>query len=273
MNDSKGKSEQPDEAVISHLLDALQARQPAVLITVIETEGSTPRKPGAKMLVTREGQHGSIGGGAIEKAAVDRARELLASGGEPEMFHAQLAEDLGMGCGGNMNVFLEPIQSTAPRLIIFGAGHVGKALCAMAALAGFDVTVCDSRGEWLTEQRFPSARNLLLAGPETTLKSLHMDSHTYLVIMTHQHALDIDIVRQVLELPEQLRYLGMIGSRRKGEQLIRELTAQGFNRDQLAKVHTPVGLNLGAVTPEEIALAIVAELIAERRGGKDITGW
>ncbi|GAB4289151.1 MAG: XdhC/CoxI family protein [Myxococcota bacterium] len=261
-----------DEEALAQLEIARRERIPAALVTVIESGGSVPRKPGAKMLVTAEGQWGSIGGGEIERQAIERARELLVSGGCAEVFERHLTRDLGMCCGGSMKLFLEPMIPN-PELIIFGAGHIGRALCAMAAMAGFDVVVCDGREEWLNGERFPDAKRLILEEPEGAVTSLGIRKDSFAVIVTHEHSIDEATVKRILRLTELPRYIGMIGSRRKRENFVERLTAAGIERSLIERVHTPVGLNIGALTPEEIAVSIVAELIAVRRGVVEARGW
>jgi xanthine dehydrogenase accessory factor len=267
MDDSMREEQEggPDDGdVLERLLKARNAHQPAVLVTVIETDGSTPRKPGAKMLVTPAEQFGSIGGSAVENAVVQRARELLASGGEAEMRRYNLEQDLGMGCGGRMSLFLEPALS-APRLVIFGAGHVGRSISTLAVRTGFSVTVCDSREAWLTAARFPRVRRILAEKPESALKTLNIDARTFTICVTHAHAIDFDIVKRLLKWPVTPRYIGMIGSRRKRDELARHLDAEGFDSATAGHIRIPLGLNIGAVTPEEIAVSVIAELVAVHR--------
>jgi xanthine dehydrogenase accessory factor len=240
-------------------------RVPAVLVTVIAVTGSAPQVPGAKMLVTGDGRAaGTIGGGAFERRLLEEARALLAGGSESaRLLTLNLTRDLGMCCGGEMRVFLERILG-AERLVIFGAGHISRALCEAAARVGFEVTVVDEREEWARRERFPAARQVVCEEPEVALPELVLDPATYCVVVTHSHPLDQAIVKALLGAP--VRFLGMVGSRTKRNKFLMRLRAQGATPEHLARVRTPLGMDIGAVTPEEIAVSILAELVAVRRG-------
>ncbi|HET9234175.1 MAG TPA: XdhC family protein, partial [Candidatus Eisenbacteria bacterium] len=146
-----------DPELLRSLAVLAARREPLVLVTVVEASGSAPGKPGSKLIVTSDGQEGTVGGGKIEQEAILEARRLLGVMSPPFLHEYHVTHDLGMTCGGSMKLLFESM-TPPPRLVIFGAGHVSQALCGMAALAGFDVTVCDDRTEWLTEDRFPDAR-------------------------------------------------------------------------------------------------------------------
>lgn len=240
-----------------------------VVATVVSTAGSSPQKPGAKVLVLEGGRLlGTVGGGAVERQVIEAARELLADGAaSTRLFEAQLTQDLGMGCGGRMTVFLEKVGKPE-RVCVFGAGHVAQALCAAARAAGFRVTVADARPEWLSEERFPGAERAL-GDPRAFAREAAMDGAAACV-MTHDHGLDQELAEVLLERP--LRYLGVIGSARKGERLRAHLRERGFSPEAVARVRTPMGLPIGAQSPAEIAVSIAAELIALRRGAAPPAG-
>jgi xanthine dehydrogenase accessory factor len=239
------------------------------MATVVETRGFTPRKSGARMLIAAGGETwGTIGGGAIEREVIERARALL-SGGETTLLRRHLTQELGMCCGGEMSVFLEVLEP-APRLVVFGAGYIAKPVASIAAGCGFDVTVVDERAEWLTQERFPSAR-LHRGAPEDFARGWASDAGDYVVIATHDHALDQRLVQTLLARP--LRFIGMIGSTPKQRKFALRLRARGFGDDAIARLHTPLGLAIGAQTPEEIAVSVVAQLIAARRGRPIESGW
>ncbi len=239
-----------------------RARRRFVLATVIETRGFTPRKGGARMLIASDGETwGTIGGGAIEREVLDRARVLLA-GETSTLVKRHLTQELGMCCGGEMSVFLEVI-APAPVLVVFGAGYIARPLAAMAAECGFEVTVVDERSEWASEARFPSAR-LARVAPEDYARAWDARGDEYAVIVTHDHGLDQRLVQVLLERP--LRFLGMIGSIPKQRKFALRLKARGFTAEQIARLYTPLGLDIGADTPEEIAVSVVAQLVAVRRG-------
>jgi xanthine dehydrogenase accessory factor len=244
-------------------------RRRFVLATVIETVGFTPRKGGTHMLIAAGGETaGTIGGGAIERDVIAEARALLGRGGTT-MVRRHLTRELGMCCGGEMAVFLEVVEP-APRLRVFGAGYIAKPLAAIAAGCGFDVTVVDERPEWATEERFPTA-TLELRSPEDVARNWEADGSEFAVVVTHDHALDQRIVQHLLDRP--LRFLGMIGSVPKQRKFALRLRARGYPDHAIARLHTPLGLDIGAQTPEEIAVSVVAQLIAVRRGQPPVPGW
>lgn len=237
-------------------------RRRFVLLTVVATRGFTPRKAGSHMLVDDSGRMaGSVGGGAIEREAIEQARRLLAEG-ESTLMHHHLTRELGMCCGGEMTLFLEVVEP-APRLIVFGAGYIAKPLAGMAAGCGFDVTVVDAREDWANESRFPTSR-IVLQAPEDHARSLETTDRDYVVIVTHDHAIDQRLAQTLLEQPH--RFLGMVGSVPKQRKFALRLRARGFTDEQIARLRTPLGVDIGAATPEEIAVSIIAELIAVRRG-------
>ncbi|MDC0713227.1 xanthine dehydrogenase accessory protein XdhC [Stigmatella sp. ncwal1] len=245
-------------------LAALVARgEPFVLATVIESAGSTPQKPGSKMVVLADGSlRGTVGGGAIEYQIIEAARELLASAGQTRILETHLTHELGMCCGGRMKVFLEK-QGAPPQLTVFGAGHVAKALAALAVQAGFRVRVVDSRSEWATAERFPGCE-VLVEDPADHARGLAGGALDYFCVTTHDHPLDQAVVEALL--PKPAAYLGVIGSRRKAERFRMRLQAAGAAPEALDRIRSPMGLPIGALTPEEIAVSIVAELIQVRRG-------
>ena len=243
-------------------------RRRFVLATVVETRGFTPRGPGAKMLVGPTDLAGTIGGGAIEDEVVREARALLGRGGTATL-RRHLTRELGMCCGGEMAVFLE-VMEPAPTLVVFGAGHIAKPLAAVAAGCGFDVTVVDERSDWACEERFPTAR-IECRAPESFAREWQTTGEEFVVITTHDHALDQQIVQYLVARP--LRFLGMIGSVPKQRKFALRLKARGFAEEMIARLHTPLGLAIGADTPEEIAVSAVAQMIAVRRGASVAPDW
>ncbi|MBI1796515.1 MAG: xanthine dehydrogenase accessory protein XdhC [Candidatus Eisenbacteria bacterium] len=239
------------------------------LASVIESRGFTPRKPGAHMLVADDGEIcGTIGGGAIERKVVDEARALLTGGGAT-LVRKHLTQELGMCCGGEMAVFLEVLEP-APRLYLFGAGYIGRALASLASGCGFDVTVIDERPEWALPERFPGCR-LELRAPEAFLAALATTPRDYAVVVTHDHALDQRLVQDLLERP--LAFVGMIGSVAKQRKFALRLRARGMSDERIARLHSPLGMPIGAETPEEIAVSAMGEIIAARRGASTTAGW
>ncbi len=234
-----------------------------VVATVIDSAGSTPQKPGSRMVVLENGTtRGTVGGGAIEHQIRQAAAALFVSGESSRVIETHLTHDLGMCCGGKMKLFLER-HGAAARLFIFGAGHVARPLAALATTVGFRVTVVDERAELLNLERFPTAAERLLEDPATVAAGWKGGDDHYACVTTHDHPLDQAVVEGLLRKP--LRYLGVIGSRRKAERFRQRLLAQGFTEDELSSVRSPMGLPIDALTPEEIAVSVVAELIAVRR--------
>jgi xanthine dehydrogenase accessory factor len=245
--------------VTEALLALLQSGRDGSLATVIRTTGSTPQVAGARLLLDAAGHAvGTVGGGALEQRVLDALREVNRRG-EPTLLAFDLARDLGMCCGGSMELFLEPIRAT-PRLVIFGAGHVALPTAALAASVGYQVVVVDERDELNTPERFPRCQREL-SDVSSTLRSLDPGERDWLLIVTHDHQLDAEALR--LALGSNARYIGLVGSRRKVYRLLQRVAAREGTVD-LRRVYAPVGLDLGAVTPAEIAVSIVAELIALR---------
>ena len=237
--------------------------RPFVIATVIESGGSTPQKPGSKMVVLSDGTvRGTVGGGAIEKQIIDAAKELFDSPNSTRVIETHLTHDLGMCCGGKMKVFLEK-QSAAARLFVYGAGHVARELAALAKRVGFRVAVVDERPEWASRERFPDVDELVLRNPGDHAREQGGGEDCYFCITTHDHPLDQSVVEALLGKPSA--YLGVIGSRRKAERFKMRLSAAGFSQKDLSLLRSPMGVAINALTPAEIAVSIVAELIERRR--------
>jgi xanthine dehydrogenase accessory factor len=263
-----GEAREPD--VWNALARWRAAGRRFVMLTVIESRGFTPRKAGTHMLLGEGGETvGSIGGGAIEHEALREARELLATGGAARTVKKHLSQDLGMCCGGEMVVFLEPVDA-APRLFVFGAGYVARPIAALADACGFVVTVIDGRPEWATPERFPGV-TVRCEDPESAARTLETTPEDYAIVVTHDHALDQRVVQQLLARP--FRFTGMIGSLAKQRKFALRLRARGFTDEQIARVRTPLGVAIGAQTPEEIAVSVLGELISVRRGATPERGW
>jgi len=236
------------------------------LATIVNVRGSIPSFETAKMLVRDDGSIvGTIGGGCVEAEVWQAAKEVMVSE-KPRSLRFDLNNDpkydTGLVCGGTLEVFVEPVAPT-PHLYIFGAGHVAHSLYKVACIAGFDVTVIDDRESYASRERFPEARDVYADDFDHTIAQLAPGENSYMVIVTRGHRDDMKILRWAVEQPT--RYLGMIGSKRKVIAIYKELEKQGTERERLLQVAAPVGLAIGAVTPQEIAVAIVAEMIAVRR--------
>jgi len=226
-----------------------------VLVTVVATAGSVPPRAGFRMVVTAGGSEGTVGGGALESEAILMARALLAGGGEARLERIDVAT-IGMACGGEVTLFLEPVRA-APRLWIFGGGHIGKALAPMAAAAGFNVTVADNRPEFADKARFPEAARTICAPYDESVKMV--PEGAFVAILTHGHAHDEEVLNAMVRMEPRLPYVGMVGSSRKIAKALSEIRAKGV--DPGPDVYAPIGLDLGGDTPGEIALAIAAQIL------------
>jgi xanthine dehydrogenase accessory factor len=248
------------------VLAALDGGEPVAAATVIRApDGATPGVA-AKMLVQRDGSTvGDLGGGALEAAVVQgglgqlrrhgtRLLRLDAAGNEVDDRHVDSAFD----------VLLEAVESPAVLLIV-GAGHIGRALCQIGAMAGFSVVVLDDRPDYANAERLPDAAQVLCEDFEAALERFPIDHNTYIVMVSRGHKQDELSLRVVVERPAA--YVGMIGSKRRTGTVLQHLAAEGFAQAALDAVHTPIGLDIGAETPEEIAVSIMAEIIMARRGG------
>jgi xanthine dehydrogenase accessory factor len=241
------------------------------LATIVTAKGSTPREVGAKMLIYEDGKFlGSIGGGCMEAEVWQEAMKVMEED-KPKILHLDLtgrnAEDAGMICGGVMDVYLEPIAPT-PRVYIFGGGHISLFVSKISSMVGFQVVVIDERPQFASKERFPEADEVIAEDFEMVLPKLKVNRSSYLVIVTRGHTYDQEVLDWALG--QEVRYIGMIGSRVKIRTVYDNLKGKGIKPEQLQQVHAPIGLDLGALTPEEIAVSIVAEMIKVRRekGGK-----
>jgi xanthine dehydrogenase accessory factor len=255
------------EAVFAAALRALERGEEAALVTIVSTQGSTPQRVGARMLVFADGRTvGTIGGGCYENDAAGKARESLRTrqaGVARYDLSDTLAEESGLICGGRMEVFIEPLDPS-PQLIIVGAGHVSQHVARLAADVGFRVQVLDDRETFANRERFPAADAVTVAEIAGFLAGADLPPAAYVVVVTRGHTHDLAAMRALAGRP--LRYVGMIGSRAKVARIFDALTSEGAPSEWLGQVRAPIGLQIGAITPEEIAVSIVAELVAVRRG-------
>jgi xanthine dehydrogenase accessory factor len=239
--------------------------------TIVNSRGSIPSFQSAKMLIRDDGSiAGTIGGGCVEAEVWQAARDVIAQE-KPRTLTFDLNQnpkyDTGLVCGGTLEIFIEPVLPV-PLLYIFGAGHVAVELFKVARNAGFDCIVTDDREAYANSERFSSALQIIAKDFDEAVKELTPSESSYIVIATRGHRDDMRVLRWAVQTPA--RYIGMVGSKRKAITVFRELTREGLNPEPLNpdlfdRVHSPVGLDIGAVTPEEIAVSIVAEMIAIRR--------
>lgn len=242
-----------------------QGRRGAVA-TIVNVRGSIPSFRTAKMLVRDDGSIvGTIGGGCVEADVWQAAREVMESEKARTLkfdLNQDPKYDTGLVCGGTLEVFVEPVLPPAI-LYVFGAGHVALHLCQAASSAGFEVTVVDDRSSYATTERFPTAQEVLAGDFGEAMRKTDPTESSYIVIVTRGHRDDMRILRWAVQT--RARYVGMIGSKRKVIEIFKTLRQEGVPEHLFERVHAPVGLDIGAVTPEEIAVAITAELIAIRR--------
>lgn len=240
----------------------------AALATVIDVRGSAPARQPMKILVRADGTTlGSVGGGCLEEEVKRRAIQVIEEDC-PARVAMSLTEEGSPGgaliCGGSVEVFVEPI--TAPPLVLFGGGHVSRAVASLAARVGFRILVTDDRPEYASRTRFPMAAETRVDYADAAARTVPIDRSTFVLVMTRTHADDRTILEELHRRGAQPRYLGMIGSGIKARKTIDALVAAGVDKAWLRRVRTPVGLRIGARTADEIAVSIVAELIAVRRG-------
>ena len=307
--------------VLSELTEWTKAGEDIAIATVVETWGSSPRPLGSKMVVTRSGKMaGSVSNGCIEGAVFDEAQKVLKSR-KPKVAAFGVADDVafevGLACGGHIEVFIEPmgpvhqqliamlqrnetatlrtnlatgeaelVEGWIPpgselahrdgdllvepfrrpaHLIIIGAIHIAIPLLRLAKLMGYRVTVVDARAKFATKERFPEADEIIVAWPDEAMEKLVIDRSSYVVILTHDPKFDLPALRSVLT--KEAGYVGAIGSRKTNQNRFDALRAEGFQEEQLARVHGPIGLDLGGRGAEETALGILAEITAVRFGG------
>ena len=288
--------------------------------TLVETERSAPRQPGAVLAVSERGDIvGSLTGGCVEPALYEEARAVLA--GEPPRLRTYGIEDedafeAGLPCGGTVHVFIAPAEreliarvaaavraeepialaltvsgpdigaqrlvppdgraepklegdtfflplAPRPRMYVFGAVDHAAAVARVGGFLGYHVTVCDARARFLTRERFPDADELIVAWPDEFLRSVPVDERTAICVLTHDHKFDVPLLQAALAT--RAGYIGALGAKRTNAERAERLRAEGVNDDALARIHAPIGLDIGARTPEEVAIAVAAEIVAQRR--------
>jgi xanthine dehydrogenase accessory factor len=252
--------------IYEEIVKLRQEGRRGAIATIVNVRGSIPSFKTAKMLVRDDGSiFGTIGGGCVEADVWQAAREVMESE-KPRTVTFNLNQDpkydTGLVCGGTLDIFIEPVLPPA-LLYIFGAGHVAVNLYRVASNAGFEVIVIDDRESYANRERFPEAQKVFAEDFDQAMAKLTPSESSYIVIVTRGHRDDMRCLRWAVQTPA--RYIGMIGSKRKTIAIYKELVKEGVASELFTRVHAPVGLDIGAVTPEEIAVSITAELIALRR--------
>lgn len=252
--------------IYEELVRLRRAGESCALATIVEVRGSIPSYETAKLLVRADGSMaGTVGGGCVEADVYAAAREVIRTGQPRRMnftLNQDAAGDNGLICGGELEVFIEPVRPM-PRAFIFGAGHISKSLSAVAALAGFDTVIVDDRESFANRERFPEAGEVLAGEYEEIFPKLEVNASSFLVIVTRGHRDDLRVLRWALGT--EAVYIAMIGSLRKVISLVKELDQEGIAVAHPERLFAPMGFDIGAVTPEEIAISVVAEMIAVRR--------
>ena len=252
------------------ILETVEHGQAVAIATVTKASGSVPRGVGSKMLVWRDGTiAGTVGGGTMEERVIKEAQEAIVDG-RPRyreyLFTSDAENSVGL-CGGQAEVFIEVVRPRQ-RLLLVGAGHIALALAKIAALNGYSISIVDDRAEFVNEQRFPSADELIHVhyNPESEVLDampVQIDAATHVVVATW--GWDEPALAQVLDSPAP--YIGLVSSRRKFKLIADKLRERGCSDEDINRIHAPIGLDIGAETPEEIAVAIMGEIIMQRRGG------
>ncbi len=252
--------------VYEELVRLRRKGEKCALATIVQVNGSIPSYQSAKLLVRQDGSMvGTVGGGCVEAEVWNVAREVMEAE-QPRTLEFSLGQEAayenGLICGGQLNVYVEPIVPQ-PRAFIFGAGHVSKSLSKVAELAGFATVIVDDRESFANRERFPEADSIYAGEYEQTFQQLEVNDSSYLIIVTRGHRDDMRVLRWAVTTTA--RYIAMIGSKRKVISVVKELEKEGIPREAFEKISAPMGLEIGAVTPEEIAVSVVAEMIAVRR--------
>jgi xanthine dehydrogenase accessory factor len=240
--------------------------QKCAVATIVQVNGSIPSFESAKILVREDGSFmGTVGGGCVEAEVWNAAREVIETE-KPRHLSFSLGQDAaydeGLICGGQLNIFVEPVIPQ-PRAFIFGGGHVSKSISKVATLAGFSTSIVDNREAFANQERFPEAEATYAEEYEDVFPKLPVNSSSYVIIVTRGHRDDMRVLRWAVNTPA--KYIAMIGSKRKTISVVHELEKEGIPREVFDKVFAPMGLEIGAEMPEEIAISVVAEMIAVRR--------
>jgi xanthine dehydrogenase accessory factor len=258
--------------VYEELVRLRRLGQKCAVATIVQVRGSIPSYESAKLLVREDGSMaGTIGGGCVEAEVWNAAREVIETE-KPKHLTFNLGQDAaydnGLICGGQLDVFVEPV-TPQPQAFIFGAGHISKSLSKVLSLAGFGTNVIDDRESFANRERFPEANEVFAGEYEEVFPKLPVHEGSYLVIVTRGHRDDMRVLKWAVGT--NARYIAMIGSKRKVLNVVRELEKEGIPASGFERLFAPMGLEIGAISPEEIAVSVAAEMIAVRRGA--VSNW
>jgi xanthine dehydrogenase accessory factor len=258
--------------ILKEALKRIDKSETIALVTIVETKGSTPREVGAKMVVGKDGLiAGTIGGGITEARVIEEVKQALKEGkGKLLTYHLtkeKAALDKGAICGGDMKLFVDVLHPKE-EVLIFGGGHIAVCVSKLVKTVGFRLVIIDDREEFVNKERFPEADEIIVESIEKALKHIKITPSTYIIIVTRGHLQDQEVLASVIK--SDAAYLGMIGSSKKNATVFQNLKEQGISAEELKKVHAPIGIDIKAQTPEEIAVSIIAEIIQVRRGKKGV---
>ena len=256
-----------DVSVLRETMKLIENRQEVAVATITRATGSAPRGVGTMMGVLKDRKIiGTIGGGSLENHVIKLAEEALASG-ESRSFNLPLnSPEIGMICGGEVDVFIDVYKNKA-KLMIFGGGHVGFAIYEQALLLGFDIAIFDDREEFLNKERFPEASELIIGELDEVLKDYKIDNNTYIVVVTRGHRHDEKALEMVVN--SDARYIGAMGSKKKVIEMMAHLREKGLSEERLKKVYAPIGLDIASEEPAEIAVSIMSEILLVKNNGKE----
>ncbi len=228
------------------------------IVTIVDASGSSPGKKGFKMLVTREGMTiGTVGGGTLEYFLIKEAIKAIEEE-KPRTITRELRE-LGMSCGGGVTAFVDVI-GVKDRIFIFGAGHVGYSLYKFLKYFPFKIFVIDDREEFAKEERFPEAV-VYKEDMVEFAKKLEIKDRDFVVIVSRTHIIDFGVAKEILKKEKEPYYLGLIASKNKAKEFREKLLNEGFPSEKIDKIHSPIGIEINAITPDEIAISIIGEII------------
>jgi xanthine dehydrogenase accessory factor len=252
--------------VFDELVRLRKLGQKCAIATIVQVRGSIPSFESAKLLVREDGSMlGTIGGGCVEAEVWNAAREVIETEKPRHLSFSlgqEAAYDNGLICGGQLDIFVEPVLPQ-PCAIIFGAGHISKSLCRVSNLAGFHTTIVDDREMFANRERFPDAGDIHAVEYEAVFPRLTVHEHTYIIIVTRGHRDDMRVLKWAVGT--NAKYIAMIGSKRKVISVVKELENEGIPKATFERIFAPMGLEIGAISPEEIAVSVAAEMIAVRR--------
>ncbi|HNR66175.1 MAG TPA: XdhC/CoxI family protein [Atribacterota bacterium] len=255
-------------SIFEQVFKRVEQNERIALVTIVDVSGSSPGKLGSKMLVNKDGLiTGTIGGGMIEARVIEEAKLALKEDKGKFLSYQLNKEEASledwMICGGNIKVFIDVIVPQ-DEMIIFGAGHIAVILSKFAKMVGFKVTIIDEREEFANRDRFPEADRIVVAEPDIAIGEIKNFDSLYVVVVTRGHLKDEEALLSVIN--HGPKYIGMIGSKEKNKVIFQHLKEKGISEEEIAKIFAPIGVKIGAKTPEEIAVSIIAQIIGVKRG-------